>query len=127
MDYIIVAFFAFFGGNARYLLGLSLPVVNGFPLGTLVANLLGCFLFSWLVKHIMADQDVNGRLILGVGTGFFGAFTTFSSFALDTVKLFETNVLLAGLYLTVSIFGGILMAYLGEKVWRPKPHKEDLK
>lgn len=127
MNYLIVAFFAFFGGNARYLLGVNLPVVNGFPLGTLVANLLGCFLFSWVVKHIMVDRDVNGRLILGIGTGFFGAFTTFSSFALDTIKLFETNIFLAFLYLVLSICGGLCAAYLGEKFWRPKTNKEDFK
>ncbi len=121
MNYVIVGLFAFLGGNLRYGISLLFPKVNGFPLATLIANLLGCFLFSWLVKHIMADRDMNGRLILGVGTGFFGALTTFSSFALDTVQLFQDGKIGSGLiYLLLSVVGGLLFAYLGEAVYHPK-------
>lgn len=121
MNYLIVAFFAFFGGCSRYLLALVLPTVGNFPLGTLCGNIVGCFLFSWLVKHIMTDRDLNGRLILGVGTGFFGAFTTFSSFALDSIKLVTADQIgLAFLYLVLSIAGGLAAAYLGEVLYQPK-------
>lgn len=117
MNFVIVAIFAFFGGNLRYLLGGILPKIAGFPLGTLVANLVGCFLFSWLVKQIMSQKQVNARLVLGVGTGFFGAFTTFSSFALDTVTLLQKGqVAAAVLYLVLSIVGGFFFAMLGELV-----------
>lgn len=121
MNYLIVGFFAFLGGNARYLIGLWLPKIGAFPIGTLVANLIGCFLFSWLVKQIMADRDVNGRLILGVGTGFMGALTTFSSFAADSVGLMTGgHYALAFLYLFLSVAGGLLMVFLGEKCYQPK-------
>lgn len=121
MNYVIVAIFAFFGGNLRYLIGLWLPKIGVFPIGTLVANLIGCFLFSWLVKHIMTDRDVNGRLVLGVGTGFMGALTTFSSFAADSIGLLTGGHLgLAVLYLLLSICGGLLMIFLGEWLYRPK-------
>lgn len=121
MNYLIVALFAFFGGNLRYLIGVWLPKIGVFPLGTLVANLIGCFLFSWLVKHIMRDRDINGRLILGVGTGFMGSLTTFSSFAADSIGLLTKGQLgLALLYVVASIVGGLLMVFLGEWVYRPK-------
>ncbi len=121
LNYLIVAAFAFIGGNVRYLVGFIFPKIGDFPIGTLMVNLVGCFLFSWLVKHIMVDRDWNGRLILGVGTGFCGALTTFSSFALDAAQLLSGNhYLLAVIYLVASIFGGLLMAFLGEYVYSPR-------
>lgn len=119
MNYVIVAFFAFFGGILRYWLGIELPKIDLFPIGTLAANYLGCFLFSWLVKHIMVNRDVNGRLILGVGTGFCGGLTTFSSFALDAIQLVQQQAYgLAFLYLAASIIGGLFFVWLGEVIVR---------
>ena len=113
LDYLVIAFFAFIGGTARYWLGVWIPAVSGFPLGTLLVNLLGCFIFSWLVKHILSDIDVSARLVLGVGVGFCGALTTFSSFALDTMKLVQSDQIgLAFIYLLLSFFAGFLQIFL---------------
>ena len=121
LDYLVIAFFAFIGGTARYWLGVWIPAVSGFPLGTLLVNLLGCFIFSWLVKHILSDIDVSARLVLGVGVGFCGALTTFSSFALDTMKLVESDQIgLAFIYLLLSFFGGLAMTVLGEIIYHRK-------
>ena len=121
IDYLVIAFFAFIGGTARYWLGVWIPAVSGFPLGTLLVNLLGCFIFSWLVKHILSDIDVSARLVLGVGVGFCGALTTFSSFALDTMKLVQSDQIgLAFIYLLLSFFGGLAMTVLGEMIYHRK-------
>ncbi|MFD2729762.1 fluoride efflux transporter CrcB [Enterococcus camelliae] len=121
MNYVVVAFFAFFGGILRYLLGVELPIFHLFPIGTLTANYIGCFLFSWLVKQIMVDREINGRLILGVGTGFCGGLTTFSSFALDAVQLLQKQAyLVAFLYLFASIVGGLFFVWLGEAIVKKK-------
>lgn len=121
LDYLVLAFFAFIGGTARYWLGVWIPAVSGFPLGTLLVNLLGCFIFSWLVKHILSDIDVSARLVLGVGVGFCGALTTFSSFALDTMKLVQSDQIgLAFIYLLLSFFGGLAMTVLGEMIYHRK-------
>lgn len=124
VDYLVVAFFAFIGGTARYWLGIWLPSVNGFPIGTLAVNLLGCFIFSWLVKHILRDRDVSARLTLGVGVGFCGALTTFSSFALDTMKLVQSGQIAAAfLYLILSFIGGLAVTVLGEVFYQRKVGK----
>ena len=121
LDYLVIAFFAFIGGTARYWLGVWIPAVSGFPLGTLLVNLLGCFIFSWLVKHILSDIDVSARLVLGVGVGFCGALTTFSSFALDTMNLVQSDHIgLAFIYLLLSFFGGLAMTVLGEMIYHRK-------
>ena len=121
LDYLVIAFFGFIGGTARYWLGVWIPAVSGFPLGTLLVNLLGCFIFSWLVKHILSDIDVSARLVLGVGVGFCGALTTFSSFALDTMKLVQSDQIgLAFIYLLLSFFGGLAMTVLGEMIYHRK-------
>lgn len=121
LDYLVIALFAFIGGTARYWLGVWIPAVSGFPLGTLLVNLLGCFIFSWIVKHILSDIDVSARLVLGIGVGFCGALTTFSSFALDTMKLVESGQIgLAFLYLVLSFVGGLVMTVLGEAIYHRK-------
>lgn len=118
LDYLVIALFAFIGGTARYWLGVWIPAVSGFPLGTLLVNLLGCFIFSWIVKHILSDIDVSARLVLGIGVGFCGALTTFSSFALDTMKLVQSGQIgLAFLYLVLSFVGGFAMTVLGEAIY----------
>ena len=121
LDYLVIAFFAFIGGTARYWLGVWIPAVSGFPLGTLLVNLLGCFIFSWLVKHILSDIDVSARVVLGVGVGFCGALTAFSYFALDTMKLVQSDQIgLAFIYLLLSFFGGLAMTVLGEIIYHRK-------
>ncbi|MGE3173021.1 MAG: CrcB family protein [Planctomycetota bacterium] len=69
------------GTAARAALG------DGFPYGTFAVNVLGCFLFGlcWSV----ADGSWPRAVSAGVFAGFFGAFTTFSTFALESIDLFE--------------------------------------
>ena len=71
------------GALARHLVGARFE--DGVH-GTLVVNVLGSFVLGALVT-----VPVDGGLALVVGTGFCGAFTTFSSFAFETVRLFETG------------------------------------
>ncbi|MGC3967421.1 MAG: fluoride efflux transporter CrcB [Pirellulales bacterium] len=64
---------------------------RGWPYGTLVVNVVGCFIFGAAfeaTRHTAADHPETRLLWL---TGFCGAFTTFSTFAFDTVELHATN------------------------------------
>jgi len=57
---------------------------GAFPVGTLIANLAGCFLIGVLLGSGQADK--SDPLRLGVGVGFLGALTTFSTFGAETIN-----------------------------------------
>lgn len=56
---------------------------EGFPLGTIVVNVVGCFLLAWLASSGDARGTDHPALRLFLGTGLLGALTTFSTFGLD--------------------------------------------
>ena len=108
-NYLSVAFFAFFGGISRYYLGKICQ-----SSGTIVVNLVGCFLLAFLTYYVIERDLLAGWLNVGLGTGFIGAFTTFSSFTVDFMKLVNAHHLIhAMVYLSISILGGFLCVTLG--------------
>lgn len=78
------------GALSRYYLGLGLGHLlgTGLPLGTLLINLTGCFAMGFLTTVSLGPVITihpDGRLLLG--TGFLGAYTTFSSYELESARL----------------------------------------
>ncbi|MBI2095858.1 MAG: fluoride efflux transporter CrcB [Candidatus Omnitrophica bacterium] len=109
----------FFGGFARYFLAGAVHRTLGaeFPYGTLAVNLLGCFLIGFL--NAVSEE----RLLLGPGgrlllmTGFCGAFTTFSTFMLETGNLLKDGELpRAFLNVVLSCVAGYLVFRIGALV-----------
>lgn len=105
----------FFGSVARYgvklLTDKFLP--DGFPYATLIVNLLGCFIIG-LLFGMVGNKQIGNNTWLVFATGFCGAFTTFSTFAL------ENNVLAADgqsnsaiVYTVISLVVGLLLCRLG--------------
>jgi len=80
----LIAVGGFVGATLRYVISTALP--GGFPWGTLTVNVLGSFALGLLVT-----LPLDSRLSFVFATGFCGAFTTFSSFAFETVRLYETG------------------------------------
>jgi len=104
------------GTLARYLLqGAFYRTLGGtFPYGTLVVNVLGCFLLG-LFNGLFTDRfliDPAWRSFFTIG--FCGAFTTFSTFTFETYQLASgKNVEAAALNLFLSLFLGFLFLWFG--------------
>ncbi|WP_163651908.1 fluoride efflux transporter CrcB [Listeria sp. PSOL-1] len=116
MYYVYIAIFSALGGMSRY--GISLLInANNFPIATLVVNLLGSFLLAIIMQYFAENVDVPPQLIAGLGTGFVGSFTTFSSFSVENIHLLMNGqYFLAISYIVVSLCGGLLFAGVGYKV-----------
>ena len=87
---IAIALGAAIGANARYWVGEWSAIRFGttFPYGTLLVNIIGSFLMGLIVAILLRWQgNPHTRLFLAVG--FLGSFTTFSSFSIETLLLFE--------------------------------------
>ena len=112
----------FIGGSlgtlARYSVTFVLPDgANGWPFATLTVNLIGTFFLGILLQGLFNHGPDQGRrqlLRLGLGTGFLGAFTTYSTFAVETNMLLDHGqTSIALIYILVSLMGGILLSTFG--------------
>lgn len=106
------------GAYTRYVVNGALPAsTGGWPVATLFVNLLGAFTLGLLLEglaRIGKDQGVNRAIRLMVGTGFIGAFTTYSTFSLDIhTLLLAHHFTMALTYAIVTVTGGVLLGALG--------------
>lgn len=110
------------GSLLRYLLGSTVDVlfIGHFPLGTLVINYIGCVALGWVHVWFTLRHTIHPAVRAGVGTGLIGSFTTFSTFSAETVALYHDGFLLiAIIYVLVSVAGGLVLALLGMRwAWR---------
>lgn len=114
--YIIVGIAGILGALSRYYIGLTIHTFwhHSFPLATLLINLAGCFLLAWLTTYIARLNILPSEAVTGIGTGFIGSFTTFSTFSVETVQLINhSEWSTAFLYVSCSILGGLIMSGLG--------------
>ena len=102
------------GAVARYILQQWLPS-DSLPWGTMTANLVGTLLLGILLGAVAAGATVGDEAVLLFGTGVLGAFTTMSAFAVDSIRLAETDVSSTFIMITTTILGSITLAWLG---WR---------
>lgn len=103
------------GGIARYLVGRLLPLTSpGFPFGTLIVNLAGCFLIGLIFGLIDRNVGLSDGMRLFLTVGFCGGFTTFSTFMYDNFLFLEGDrLLLFFIYTSVSLIVGLLLVYAG--------------
>ena len=104
------------GSVARYLLGIALPA-RTFPLGTWLANLIGCLLIGYLAQTLARDNAALRALCI---TGFCGGFTTFSTLSLECVQLWQAQQFATlALYLAASLLLGLTAVAAGLMLGRP--------
>ena len=120
---LIVGTGSFIGGAMRYLLTTLMKSVygQGFPWGTLMVNLLGCFLFGMLFAVFGKSSATDNTLYLLLTTGVCGGFTTFSTFANESVQMLQQGNTWGFVgYVATSVVAGLALIALGygvAKAW----------
>ena len=111
---------SFIGGIARYLVSLAMKGISkGFPLATLLVNLLGCLIIGllWGFLSRNASECTSWGLFLTVGV--CGGFTTFSTFSKETLTMLQTGQIWGfASYIAISILAGIALVALGYYIGR---------
>jgi CrcB protein len=105
----------FLGAIARYALALWIDtrLASPFPYATLVINVSGSFALGALAGALQISS-LPPEVRLALGVGFLGAFTTFSTFSYETVRLLESGAgALAIAYVLASFVLAVLAALLG--------------
>lgn len=109
------------GALGRY--GVNVASVHlfghGFPWATLIVNVIGSFLMGIVIIKFAQIGQVSPALKTFIVTGFLGAFTTFSTFSLDFVTLWERGALVPAFgYLTASVVLSIGALFLATWLMR---------
>lgn len=109
------------GAVARHLTNVGAAALFGlsFPWGTIIVNILGSFIMGVLVGLFAHAWQAPQALKLFLTVGFLGGFTTFSSFSLDAVTLYERGDALLGIgYIAGSILLSIAALWVGLYITR---------
>jgi CrcB protein len=100
------------------------PVTLRFPFATLLINVFGSFLIGWLSGEWSPVKDLTMRAALTIG--FCGGFTTFSTFSIETVRMFHVGeARRAATYVIASIVLSISAAALGVALARASARASD--
>jgi CrcB protein len=112
---VAVALGGMLGATARWAVATTWPVaLDRFPTTTLAINLTGSFVLGLVVGRLLERRPPLLVAHSFVGTGVLGAFTTFSTMAVEVVVLVDAGqVWRAGSYLAVSLVAGVALAAAG--------------
>ena len=122
MVYILsVALGGAIGAVLRYLvvIGMSNISLISMPVGVLSCNILGSFLLGILISWSMKDPLISENLRIFFQVGILGAFTTFSTFALEVFNMTEKgDYTVAMIYVVLSVILSIGGLFLGISFYR---------
>ena len=109
---ILVGFGGMIGSVLRYVTGLLIKH-DGFPVATLVVNILGSFVIGCVMA--MAVKQANfGDWRLFLATGICGGFTTFSAFSWECLQMIQQQrFMAAAFYISISLIAGIAATFFG--------------
>ncbi len=106
----------FVGSILRYLISLiSLNETTIFPIKTFIINIVGCIAIGIIAVTATKNIEMNPQMLLFLKVGLCGGFTTFSTFALETVDLMKSGHMgIAFLYAVLSVLAGIAVIFVVE-------------
>jgi fluoride exporter len=113
---LLIALFGAIGTLTRYGLQGVVQIKMGstFPYGTLLINLTGCFFLGLIGQITLNRAIISPEWRMAIAVGFFGGYTTFSSFGWETAKMLEVGEWLYGsLYVGSSVILGLLLSVAG--------------
>jgi CrcB protein len=120
VNFVFVSLGAIVGANARYVISRYLAKVIGpaFPYGTLAINVVGSFIVGWFMIWTTERVLIDPRWRLLVVVGFCGGFTTFSSYAFESMAYLEqgnwalmtTNILTNNVLCLLAALAGMALA-----------------
>jgi len=120
LQIILIGFGGAIGALLRYTLSnlISKSFQTNFPLGTLGVNLLGCFLIG-IVWQFSEHYSIEKNLRLFFFLGLLGAFTTFSTFGLESLHLFKDGYMKSALLnIFLNNILGIVLVLLGIYIYK---------
>jgi CrcB protein len=114
--YLVIGLGGFVGANTRYVVGgwVQQRLGAGFPYGTFVINVTGCFILAlFATMALRFTWSEYWRLLIAIG--FVGAYTTFSTFEYETLRLVMEGARWKAALANVlgSVGAGLFAAYLG--------------
>jgi CrcB protein len=122
LDFLAISLGAIVGANARYWMSRSALRLLGpvFPYGTLAINVLGSFVLGFFLVWTTQRGMVDPRWRLLIAVGFCGGFTTFSSYAFESMALMEqgqwllvaSNIVSNNLLSLAAVLAGMAVARL---------------
>ena len=116
LRFVLIAIFGAVGTLFRYSIQVFTQVQTGssFPWGTLLINLTGCFLLGLVGQITLNRMMVSPDWRIAITVGFFGGYTTFSSFGWETAKMLEGGEWLPATgYVAASVVIGLLLSVAG--------------
>jgi CrcB protein len=117
---VLISLAGALGTLCRYLVGIWAGRVlgAGFPYGTLIVNIVGCFLIALVYQLAFASTMISSSMRVTLTTGFIGGLTTYSSFNYETTALLRerawaTGMMNVGVTLGACFVAGLLGLALG--------------
>ncbi len=115
IEFVLLAVGAVVGAFLRYIMVASPQTIMGLPVNVLAVNIIGSFILG-LFSVLAIALNLNSNYTLLIATGFCGAFTTMSSFALETSNLMDGNRFILVILNILANVGLSLGAIVGGKV-----------
>jgi fluoride exporter len=118
MHVIYIGAGGFIGAVSRFLISRYLSnLFPSFPLGTLVVNVTGSFIIGFVIYSLSMGKTISPELRDFITIGIIGGFTTMSSFAYESFRLFELNEMLYfALNLILNVLLCLAAVYAGKEL-----------